>query len=96
LEQYAALSAAGDRLERLAAGVDFALLCGSLRSALQRSDWGKGGRLPFDPVMMFTILVFWTLCCPFGSRARLRLPEPPHGPVIRHCRRQSARASASR
>jgi hypothetical protein len=47
-------SAAGDPLERLAAVVDFEVR-GPLVAALRRSDRGKGGCPPFDPVLMFKI-----------------------------------------
>lgn len=60
-DRYAALSAAGDPLERLAAVVDFELFRGSLVAALRRSARGKGGRPPFDAVMMFKILVLQAL-----------------------------------
>jgi IS5 family transposase len=60
-DRYAALSAAGDPLERLAAVVDFEVFRGPLNVALRRSDRGKGGRPPFDPVMMFKILVLQAL-----------------------------------
>ena len=42
---------------RLAAVVDFEVFRGPLIVALRRSVRGKGGRPPFDPVMMFKILV---------------------------------------
>jgi IS5 family transposase len=58
---YAALSAAGDPLERLAAVVNFEVFRGPLIVALRRSDRGKGGRPPFDPVMMFKILMLQAL-----------------------------------
>ncbi len=60
-DRYAALSAAGDPLERLTAVVDFEVFRGPLIVALRRSDLGKGGRPPFDPVMMFKILVLQAL-----------------------------------
>ncbi len=56
-----ALSAKGDPLERLAATVDFELFRPELEAALQRSDRTKGGRPPYDPVLMFRILVLQTL-----------------------------------
>ncbi len=52
-ERLAWLSAAGDPLERLAAVVDFELFRGELERALQRSDRSKGGRPPYDAVLMF-------------------------------------------
>ena len=60
-ERYAALSAAGDPLERLLAVVDFELLRSELEAALERSDRTRGGRPPYDPVLMFKILVVQTL-----------------------------------
>ena len=52
-ERYAALSAAGDPLERLASVVDFELFRADLDAALDRSDRAKGGRPPYDAVVMF-------------------------------------------
>ena len=60
-DRYAALSAAGDPLGRLATVVDFEVFGGPLISALRRSARGKGGRPPFDPVMMFKVLVLQAL-----------------------------------
>jgi transposase, IS5 family len=60
-ERYRALSAAGDALERLARAVDFELFRAELEQALQRSDRARGGRPPYDSVLMFKILVLQTL-----------------------------------
>jgi IS5 family transposase len=60
-ERYAALSAAGDPLERLASVVDFELFRAELDAALDRSDRARGGRPPYDPVLMFKVLVLLTL-----------------------------------
>jgi IS5 family transposase len=60
-ERYAALSAAGDPLERLTAVVDFELFREELERALARSDRAKGGRPPYDAVLMFKVLVLQTL-----------------------------------
>lgn len=60
-DRYEALSAAGDPLERLASVVDFEVFRGPLIAALRRSVRGKGGRPPFDPVLMFKILVLQAL-----------------------------------
>ena len=59
--QYEALSAASDPLERLSGVVDFEVFRGPLIAALRRSVRGKGGRPPFDPVMTFKILVLQAL-----------------------------------
>ena len=55
------LSAAGDPLERLRAVVDFELFRPDLEAALDRADRSRGGRPPYDAVMMFRILVLQTL-----------------------------------
>jgi hypothetical protein len=60
-DRYEALNAAGDPLERLAAVVDFEIFRGPLVAALRRSARGKSGRPPFDPVLMFKILVLQAL-----------------------------------
>src|SRR5688572_6235503 len=60
-DRYAALSAAGDPLERLLAVVDFELFRAELDAALDRSDRAKGGRPPYDAVLMFHVLVLQTL-----------------------------------
>lgn len=59
--RYEALSAAGDPLERLGSVVDFEVFRGPLIATLRRSVRGKGGRPPFDPVLMFKILVLQAL-----------------------------------
>ncbi len=59
--RYGALSAAGDPLERLALVVDFELFRDELDAALARSDRTKGGRPPYDTVLMFKVLVLQTL-----------------------------------
>lgn len=60
-DRYDAQSAAGDPLERLAAVVDFEVFRGPLVAALRRSVRGKGGRPPFDPVLIFMVLVLQAL-----------------------------------
>jgi len=56
-ERLRQLSAKGDSLERLNAVVDFALFRADLEQAVPRSDRAKGGRPPFDHVLMFKVLV---------------------------------------
>ena len=41
--------------------VDFEVFRGDLEAALSRSDRAKGGRPPYDPVLMFKVLVLQTL-----------------------------------
>lgn len=56
-EHLAALSRNGDPLEVLAATVDFEYFRGWLVEGLGYGDGSKGGRPPFDPVLMFKILI---------------------------------------
>lgn len=60
-ERYAALSTAGDPLEKLADVVNFEVFRYRLEKALKRSDRRKGGRPPYDSVLMFKILVLQAL-----------------------------------
>ena len=60
-ERLAALSAAGDPLERLSGVVDFELFRPVLDVALARSDRSRGGRPPYDAVLMFKVLVLQAL-----------------------------------
>jgi IS5 family transposase len=59
-ERVAGLSKKGDDLERLAAVVDFELFRPELEHAVPRADRSKGGRPPFDHVLMFKILILQT------------------------------------
>src|SRR5262249_38649959 len=56
-ERLKQLSAKGDNLERLNAVVDFELFRADLERAVPRSDGSKGGRPPFDHVLMFKTLI---------------------------------------
>lgn len=56
-DRLAALSAKGDDLGRLKAVVDFEMFRPALEAAVPRSDRSKGGRPPFDRVMMFKVLI---------------------------------------
>ena len=56
-ERLQRLSNLGDQLEAYAKAVDFKLFRPELETALAYADGAKGGRPPFDPVMMFKILV---------------------------------------
>ena len=59
-ERLAGLSKKGDDLERLSAVVDFELFRSELEAAVPRADRSKGGRPPFDHVLMFKVLVLQT------------------------------------
>jgi IS5 family transposase len=60
-ERLNRLSDLGDHLEAFQAAVDFEIFRAELMSALAYSDGAQGGRPPFDPVMMFKILVIQAL-----------------------------------
>jgi hypothetical protein len=59
-ERLAGLSKKGDDLERLSAVVDFELFRPELEAAVPRADREKGGRPPFDHVLMFKTLILQT------------------------------------
>ena len=56
-ERLRRLSDIGDQLEAFSSVVDFEIFRLELETALAYGDGAKGGRPPFDPVMMFKILV---------------------------------------
>lgn len=60
-ERYGWLSETGDPLVKLGALIDFEVFRPRLAAALKRSDGSKGGRPPYDPVLMFKVLVLQTL-----------------------------------
>lgn len=60
-ERYRKLSEVGDPLTRLRELIDFEVFRPVLGSALNRSDGLKGGRPPYDAVLMFKILIIQTL-----------------------------------
>jgi len=105
-ERLAALSRAGDPLERLASVVDFELFRDELERALLRSDRAKGGRPPYDAVLMFRLLVLQTLDTLSDEQAeyqvRDRLSPPPSadgGPFgigsLRCCARSCASSGSA-
>jgi len=60
-ERYARLSEVGDPLETLNGVVPWEVFRKPLAKALQRSNGAKGGRPPYDPVLMFKVLVLQAL-----------------------------------
>ncbi|WP_374195582.1 transposase, partial [Gluconobacter sp. P1D12_c] len=60
-ERLTRLSGLGDELEAFSRTVDFEVFRPDLEKALAYSDGSKGGRPPFDSVLMFRILVIQTL-----------------------------------
>lgn len=67
-ERLARLSGLGDQLEVFSRTVDFEVFRSDLEQALAYSDESKGGRPPFDAVLMFKILVIQTLNTPSDER----------------------------
>ena len=59
--RYEQLSKSGDPLERLSDVVNFEAFRYRLEKAVKRSDGCKGGRPPYDLVLMFKILVLQAL-----------------------------------
>lgn len=60
-EHLVRLTKGGDPLVTLAAVVDFKPFRYRLEKALKCSDGSKGGRPPYDPVLMFKVLVLQAL-----------------------------------
>jgi len=60
-ERYVRLSDAGDPLQKLNAVVPWEVFRKPLAKALKRSDGAKGGRPPYDPVLMSKIMVLQAL-----------------------------------
>ena len=60
-ERLRELSSKGDDLERLKRLVDFELFRADLEKAVARADRSKGGRPPFDHVLMFKVLILQTM-----------------------------------
>jgi Transposase domain (DUF772) len=69
------LSDLGDQLEAFSAAVDFEMFRADLLAALGYSDGVQGGRPPFDPVMMFKILVIQAANALSDERAELLINE---------------------
>ena len=72
-ERLRELSSKGDDLERLKRLVDFELFRADLEEAVSRADRCKGGRPPFDHVLMFKVLRFFAVAdlwfVRFGAQA---------------------------
>ena len=70
------LSDIGDQLEAYASVIDFEIFRPDLDEALAYSDGAKGGRPPFDPVMMFKILIIQAQNNLSDDRAEFLIPCP--------------------
>ena len=60
-ERLRRLSNLGDRLEAFSRLIDFEVFRAELEAALSRSDGAKGGRPPYDCVLMFKVLIIQTI-----------------------------------
>ena len=69
------LSASGDPLERLRAVVEFEAFRVELEAALPRADRSRGGRPPWDAVVMFRVLVLQALYTLSDEQAEYQLRE---------------------
>lgn len=74
-EHYVRLSAGGDPLEKLNAVVPWEVFRKPLAKALKRSDGAKGGRPPFDAVMMFKVLVLQALYSLSDDQAEFQIQD---------------------
>ncbi len=55
--------------------MDFAAFRPDLEKALAYADGSKGGRPPFDPILMFKILVICPASGPMGQKWRIEKKE---------------------
>lgn len=60
-DRYESLSKFGDPLEKLKSIIDFELFRTEIERGLKFSDGSKGGRPPYDAVLMFKVLVLQSL-----------------------------------
>jgi transposase, IS5 family len=74
-KRYSVLSAAGDPLERLTAVVDFERFRDELDAALDRSDRVRGGRPPYDAVLMFKVLALQMLYTLFDDQTEYQIKD---------------------
>jgi transposase, IS5 family len=74
-ERLRRLSGLGDHLEAFTAAVDFELFRADLVAALAYSGGSQGGRPPFDPVMMFKILVIQAMDNLLDERAEFLIND---------------------
>ena len=74
-ERYVRLSEAGDPLEKLSAVVPWEVFRKPLSKTLKRSDDSKGGRPPYDPVLMFKIMVLQALYSLSDDQAEFQIQD---------------------
>ena len=74
-ERLKELSTKGDDLERLKAVVDFEMFRPAVEAAVSRKDRAKGGRPPFDSVLMFKILILQAMHSLSDERAEYLIKD---------------------
>ncbi|WP_420337133.1 IS5 family transposase [Roseibium sp.] len=74
-ERYVRLSEVGDPLEKLNAVVPWEVFRKPLAKALKRSDGSKGGRPPYDAVLMFKIMVLQALYSLSDDQAEFQIQD---------------------
>ena len=74
-ERLKRVSDLGDPLEVMATIIDFEGVRPVLDTALARSDRSKGGRPPFDPILMFKILILQALNDLSNKRAEFLITD---------------------
>src|SRR4051795_12446631 len=74
-ERLKELSSKGDALERLNAIVDFEAFRPDLARAVPRSDGSKGGRPPFEHVLMFKVLILQASHSLSDERTEFRIKD---------------------
>lgn len=74
-ERYVRLSGAGDPLEKLNGLVPWEVFRKPLAKALKRSDGAKGGRPPYDAVMMFKIMILQALYSLSDDQAEFQVQD---------------------
>lgn len=74
-EHLARLTKGGDPLVKLGEVVDFEPFRYRLEKALKRSDGASGGRPPYDPVLMFKVLVLQALYTLSDDQAEFQIRD---------------------
>jgi len=74
-ERLRELTAKGDGLERVNALVDFEMFREALETAVPRGDRSKGGRPPFDHVLMFKALILPAMHCLSDERCEYLIKD---------------------
>lgn len=74
-ERLREISAKGDDLERLSALVEFEAFRPELERAVPRSDRAKGGRPPYDHVLMFKVLIRTSTATDAARHGGAQLPD---------------------